>query len=158
MSIHHVKGSILKDETMQYIGIPVNCIAYPHNSLLERVKCDYPKAYESYLAWRDESGCPHNRSCLDIGNIKVVPVDSYNIVLMATQYYYGKFAEGDRAISYDGIWDCLNKIAQTAPIGSKIGLPGYLGCGEDGGNWHVIYIMICDVLEQDYEVYIFYED
>ena len=72
---------------------------------------------------------------------------------IAKQNNYGY--DGKRYTSYDAFWECLNRIAQTCPKGSKIGFPYRIGCCLGGANWPVIETMIYMVLGKDFDVYIY---
>lgn len=71
------------------------------------------------------------------------------------------FAEDDPTgrgldTNYVALEQALKSLRHQAK-GRSISLPGYLGCGLAGGDWEIVYPMICEVFE-DYpgEVVIYY--
>ena len=147
MSMHHVIGNLLESDC-DYICHQVNCQGRMASGIAKSIREKWPEVYEAYMNWYKTNG--HTI----YNNILIVPVENnQNIINMASQYNYGY--DGKRYTSYDAFWECLNRIAETCPKGSKIGFPMKIGCGLGGANWNIIQFMIHEVLAQDFEVYIY---
>ena len=165
--VYHVKGSLLEAEDLDYICHQVNCQGRMGSGIAKAIRDRWPEAYNEYRAWHheweqraDEMGGSFEfygptGDELMLGNILIHALDdNLNIIHMAAQQYYGY--DGRRYTSYDAFWSCLGHILEEVPEGSKIGFPSHIGCGLGGGNWEVIKTMIEQVLDENYEVYIYY--
>ena len=171
MPIYNIKGNLLNTHC-QYICHQVNCQGKMNSGIAKSIREKWPIVYENYMAKYNEAqriaaedyGCYENvpdAGDLLLGTIQFVPLyDDYNkdikhqqVINIFGQYGYGY--DGKRYTSYDAFWECLNRIAQMCPKGSKIGFPYRIGCGLGGANWPVIETMIYMVLGKDFDVYIY---
>lgn len=151
MGIHYKTGNLL-DAPVDYICHQVNCQGRMGSGIAKQIRERWPIVYERYLTLYNTKGIDVRYELL--GEIQVVNVESNrNIVNMFGQESYGY--DGRRYTSYDAFWACLGKIKEQVPKGSKIGFPYKIGCGLGGANWPVIFQMIMEVLEEDYQVYIY---
>jgi O-acetyl-ADP-ribose deacetylase (regulator of RNase III) len=118
-----------------------------NSGIAKQIRERWPRVYDEYCDWCD--------SCNDmLGHIQIVHIDNGpSVINLAAQLFYGY--DGRRYTSYDAFWACLGKIKEQVPKGSKIGFPYKIGCGLGGANWQVIFQMIMEVLEEDYQVYIY---
>ena len=171
MSMHHVIGDLLESDC-DYICHQVNCQGKMNSGIAKSIREKWPVVYQNYMAkyeasqkiWLDLYGGYEDAPGPDeilLGDIQIVNINTpgadervQQVINMFAQQHYGY--DGRRYTSYDAFWNCLNLIKQTVPKGSKIGFPGYIGCVRGGANWGVIYEMINQVLEEDYEVYIYF--
>lgn len=94
-----------------------------------------------------------------LGKILLVDINEYEphtwpkqpaIINMFSQEFYGY--DGKRYTSYDAFDDCLQKIKETVPKGSKIAFPYKIGCDRGGADWEVVYTMITTTLGSDYDI------
>ena len=164
MSIHFVKGNLL-DAKLDYYCHQVNCQGRMGSGIAKAIKEKWPMVYDEYVQkyqeredeiLRTSSTFEHSPSAGEtlLGEIQLIQVDiDKTVVNMFAQEYYGY--DGRRYTSYDAFWACLGKIKEQVPKGSKIGFPYKIGCGLGGANWQVIFQMIMEVLEEDYQVYIY---
>lgn len=145
--VQYKTGDLLT-ANVDYICHQVNCQGRMASGIAKGIREKWPEVYKAYMDWHRASG--HTI----YNNILIVPVENnQNVINMASQYNYGY--DGKRYTSYDAFWECLNRIAQTCPKGSKIGFPYRIGCGLGGANWPVIETMIYMVLGKDFDVYIY---
>lgn len=159
MSVYHVKGSLL-DADVDYYCHQVNCQGRMGSGIAKAIKEKWPIVYTNYMA-KFENVQPEYFK-LFLGTIQFVPLykDYYldkehkQVINMFAQETYGY--DGRRYTSYDAFWSCLGHIREFVPEGATIGFPSHIGCGLGGGNWEVIKTMIEQVLDEDYEVYIYY--
>ena len=165
MSIYHVKGSLL-DADVDYYCHQVNCQGRMGSGIAKAIKEKWPVVYSEYIQKYNDTEdnilrncggfeyCPETSEVL-LGDIQLVQVDkSHTVINMFAQEHYGY--DGRRYTSYDGFWSCLGHIQEFVPEGATIGFPSHIGCGLGGGNWEVIKTMIEQVLDENYEVYIYY--
>ena len=159
--LHEIKGNLL-DSECQYICHQVNCQGKMNSGIAKSIREKWPVVYKKYIDWyigydawahaHQDWKCQPADAML--GSIQIVDVDDFHSVInMAAQNGYGY--DGRRYTSYDAFWMCLGEIAMKIPKGSTIGFPKYIGCARGGANWNIISAMIEEVLNIDYEVYIY---
>ena len=159
--VQYKTGNLL-DAPVDYICHQVNCQGRMGSGIAKQIKERWPIVYDGYMAgfkaieeesinWEDQLDV----SEVLLGHLQQIQVnDKQTVINMFAQQYYGY--DGRRYTSYDAFWACLGGIAASVPKGSKIGFPAKIGCGLGGANWEVISTMICEVLGNDYEVYIYH--
>lgn len=157
-------GNLL-DSNCDYICHQVNCQGRMASGIAKQIRDRWPEVYNAYIsAYKDrENEILHNCGSFEhmpdvsetlLGYLQKVPVNEKQVVInMFAQQYYGY--DGKRYTSYDAFWACLGGIRDSVPKGSKIGFPYKIGCGLGGANWNVIEAMIFEVLDEDYEIYIY---
>ena len=144
-------GNLL-DAPVEYICHQVNCQGRMGSGIAKQIKDRWPEVYEHYVTLYNTKGIDVRHELL--GKIQVVNVASNkNIINMFGQENYGY--DGKRYTSYDAFWACLGGIRDSVPKGSKIGFPAKIGCGLGGANWEIIFRMIKEVLDDEYEIYIY---
>lgn len=144
-------GNLL-DAPVDYICHQVNCQGRMGSGIAKQIRERWPIVYEHYIALYNTKGIDVRHELL--GKIQVVNVASNkNIINMFGQESYGY--DGKRYTSYDAFWACLGEIREHIPKGSKIGFPAKIGCGLGGANWEIIFRMIKEVLDDEYEIYIY---
>lgn len=149
MSVHLEIGNLL-DAPVDYICHQVNCQGRMGSGIAKSIREKWPKVYEEYAL---KCNGPKSKSDPLLGSVQLVETPDCTVINMFSQQYYGY--DGRRYTSYDAFWACLGKIKEQVPKGSKIGFPYKIGCGLGGANWQVIFQMIMEVLEEDYQVYIY---
>lgn len=162
MAVYFKFGNLL-DAPVDYICHQVNCQGRMGSGIAKQIRERWPVVYTSYMAAykqrEDEVFRGHYGNTLDVsetllGYLQQVPIsDKQTVINMFAQQWYGY--DGKRYTSYDAFYTCLEGIAASVPKGSKIGFPAKIGCGLGGANWEVIAKMIMEVLDKDYEVYIY---
>ena len=162
--VHYEVGNLL-DAPVDYICHQVNCQGRMGSGIAKQIKERWPVVYDGYIkAYKDREdeilrNCSSFEHAPDVsetllGHLQQIQVnDKQTVINMFAQQYYGY--DGRRYTSYDAFWACLGGIRDSVPKGSKIGFPWKIGCGLGGANWQVISTMICEVLGNDYEVYIY---
>jgi O-acetyl-ADP-ribose deacetylase (regulator of RNase III) len=164
MSVKYVQGNLL-DADLEYYCHQVNCQGRMGSGIAKAIKEKWPVVYDAYVDLCQEREdeiyhmCGSMENGLDwtetlLGEVQLIRVEEGKTVInLFGQHYYGY--DGKRYTSYDAFWACLGKIRETVPVGSKIGFPDHIGCGLGGANWEVMKTMICEVLSEDFDVYIY---
>ena len=154
--IEIIKGDITSSKA-DIICHQVNCQGAMNSGVAKAIRQKWPKVYTEYrslaknlssfrekdLSWTHMLG--HIQSVL-------IPKDKgfQTVINMFAQNGYGY--DGKRYTSYDAFWSCLGEIKKSAAPGATIAFPRYIGCVRGGANWNVIYTMICEVLDEDYNI------
>jgi O-acetyl-ADP-ribose deacetylase (regulator of RNase III) len=143
--IETIKGDITWSKA-DYICHQVNCQGKMNSGVAKAIRERWQGVYESYLSENISKSWEHM-----LGHIQKVPVnETQSVINMFAQNYYGY--DGRRYTSYDAFWSCLGEIRAQVPKGKTIAFPRYIGCVRGGANWNVIYTMICEVLDEDYNI------
>jgi O-acetyl-ADP-ribose deacetylase (regulator of RNase III) len=144
----------LLEADVDYICHQVNCQGKMNSGVAKAIRERWPIVYTTYWnAW-----CNAPRRLQLLGTILLVDINEYEprtwpdqpaIINMFSQEFYGY--DGKRYTSYDAFDDCLQKIKDTVPKGSKIAFPYKIGCDRGGANWEVVFAMIKNQLS-DYNI------
>lgn len=155
MSITFIKQDLTTSDA-EYICHQVNCQGKMNSGVAKAIREKWPIVYTTYWnTFLTESNL--------LGKILLVDINEYEprtwpdqpaIINMFSQEFYGY--DGKRYTSYDAFDNCLQKIKEVIPKGSKIAFPYKIGCDRGGANWEVIYTMIIAVLGCDYKIEICY--
>lgn len=167
MAVHHIKGNLL-DTHCQYICHQVNCKGVMGSGVAKAIRDKWPIVYKNYRKkyeeaedfWTNNPGINYISDLL-LGTIQCVPLyEDYNtdvkhqcVINMFSQNWYGY--DKARYTSYEAFWTCLEGIKAIVQKGSTIAFPDHIGCCRGGANWPVIHLMICEVLGEDFEVFIY---
>ena len=136
-------GNIL-DSGADIICHQVNCQGKMNSGVAKAIREKWPEVYTRYLVKYE---CEVDL----LGQIQPVIISADKAVInMFAQYNYGY--DGRRYTSYDAFWSCLGEIKKYLNPGTTIAFPRYIGCVRGGANWNVIYTMICEVLDEDYNI------
>lgn len=145
-----IKGDLLEAD-LDYYCHQVNCQGKMESGIAKSIREKWPVVYVETFNYAKRF---ISISDYLLGLINIVEVEKdKNVINMFAQEYYGY--DGRRYTSYDAFWSCLGEIKTNIPKGSKIGFPKGIGCGLGGANWQVIETMICEMLDDDYKVYIY---
>ena len=155
-----VKGDLLEAD-LDYYCHQVNCQGRMGSGIAKSIKERWPIVYDRYIEMysyalekSNSNSSPYNPAYYLLGKVDAIHIGEHKRVInMFAQEYYGY--DGKRYTSYDAFWSCLYEIRGIVPKGSKIGFPKGIGCGLGGANWQVIETMICEMLDDDYKVYIY---
>ena len=140
-----IVGNLLESDC-EYICHQVNCQGRMGSGIAKQIRNKWEAVYDMYMNVASPSQLGHIQKVF----VQDPKINMRCIINMFAQEYYGY--DGRRYTSYDAFWNCLSEIKAKTPKGSKIGFPWKIGCGLGGGNWGVIYQMIIEVLNNDYEV------
>ena len=143
--VNFYEGNLL-DSGADLICHQVNCQGAMNSGVAKAIRQKWPQVYKEY------SKLTHLEM---LGHIQTVYLGeenghSKNVINMFAQYTYGY--DGRRYTSYDAFWSCLGEIRAQVPKGKTIAFPARIGCVRGGANWNVIYTMICEVLDEDYNI------
>lgn len=151
----HFKKMNLLEADVDYICHQVNCQGKMNSGVAKAIRERWPIVYTTY--WNAWHSAPRRLQLL--GTILLVDINEYEprtwpdqpaIINMFSQEFYGY--DGKRYTSYDAFDDCLQKIKETVPKGSKIAFPYKIGCDRGGGKWNVIFALISNALSEDYDI------
>lgn len=151
----HFKKMNLLEADVDYICHQVNCQGKMNSGVAKAIRERWPIVYTTY--WNAWHSAPRRLQLL--GTILLVDINEYEprtwpdqpaIINMFSQEFYGY--DGKRYTSYDAFDDCLQKIKETVPKGSKIAFPYKIGCDRGGGKWNVIFALISNALNEDYDI------
>ena len=149
--INFVKQDITCSDA-DYICHQVNCMGKMNSGVAKAIRERWPIVYTTYWnTFLSESNL--------LGKILLVDINEYEprtwpdqpaIINMFSQEFYGY--DRKRYTSYDAFDDCLQKIKETVPKGSKIAFPYKIGCDRGGGKWNIIFGLISNALSEDYDI------
>ena len=148
----HFKKMNLLEADVDYICHQVNCQGKMNSGVAKAIRERWPIVYTTYWnTFLSESNL--------LGKILLVDINEYEprtwpdqptIINMFSQEFYGY--DGKRYTSYDAFDDCLQKIKEIVPKGSKIAFPYKIGCDRGGGKWNIIFGLISNALSEDYDI------
>ena len=132
----------------------VNCCGVMNGGVAKSIKEKYPKCYTDYIDTyikteykKDLLGSISITQLFDVFNKNTV---NY-IINIFGQHHYGK---STRYTNYDALYKGLEKVRNFAYELSyikhqkiDIAIPYKIGCGLGGGNWNIVYIMICEIFK-----------
>jgi O-acetyl-ADP-ribose deacetylase (regulator of RNase III) len=156
--IEIIKGDITLSKA-DIICHQVNCQGAMNSGVAKAIRQKWPKVYTEYAAAAEDIDIGFGDKNLSwehmLGHIQVVYLGEENghskgVINMFAQAGYGY--DGRRYTSYDAFWSCLGEIRAQVPKGKTIAFPRYIGCVRGGANWNVIYTMICEALDEDYNI------
>lgn len=146
----------LLEADVDYICHQVNCQGKMNSGVAKAIRERWPIVYTTYWnTFLSESNL--------LGKILLVDINEYEprtwpkqptIINMFSQEFYGY--DGKRYTSYDAFDNCLQKIKETVPKGSKIAFPYKIGCDRGGANWNIVLTMISEALGTDYNITVCY--
>ena len=148
-------GNIL-DSGADVICHQVNCRGAMNSGVAKAIRQKYPKVFTEYHSCAKDIDIGFGDKQLSwehmLGHIQPVyiPEENKMIVNMFAQDGYGY--DGRRYTSYDAFWSCLGEIKKYITPDKTIAFPRRIGCVRGGANWEVIYTMITEVLEDDYNI------
>ena len=153
MDVMHKNGDIFKgDETFKVHQ--VNCKGAMGAGIARQVRNDYPEVYDSY-----KNACDKVKDSSELlGKIQVVQTKKgFYIVNLFGQDDY-KSATG-RCTNYEAFYTGLEKLKNyiiRKNLPREIAFPCRIGSALAGGDWNVIYAMICSVFNNtDFKVSIY---
>lgn len=141
MKITYHKGDLL-ESNCDYICHQVNCQGVMGSGLALQVRNKWPQVYREYVDFCEN--IEENKWLL--GRIQLIKIDEKTTAVnMFGQYEYG--SDGKKYTSYDAFWECLQRLKETIPEGSIIGMPSKIGCVRGGANFGVILTMIIETFQ-----------
>ena len=158
MSITFIKQDLTTSDA-DYICHQVNCQGKMNSGVAKAIREKWPVVFEQYIKTYNNNIKENNGYNTLLGNVLIVNLNDYKlksghtesplIINMFGQFDYGY--DGKRYTSYDAFDNCLQKIKEVVPKGSKIAFPYKIGCDRGGGDWEVIFAMIKSQLS-DYDI------
>lgn len=153
MEIRHKDGDIFKgNETFKVHQ--VNCKGAMGAGIAKQVRTDYPEVYEHY-----KKACDRVKNSSELlGKVQVIKTtkDFYIVNLFAQDDYYSPTG---RCTNYEAFYTGLEKIKKyiiEENLPREIAFPCRIGSALAGGDWNVIYAMICSVFNNtDFKVVIY---
>lgn len=134
-------GNLLEAKDVDIILHQVNCMGVMGGGIAKQIKNRYPYVYEEYLAF-----CQERTDRL--GEILICETPDFLIVNCFGQYGYGTL---ETFTNYEALRECFNKVAKLVKTAEKdhnrhvrIGMPYKIGCGLAGGDWQIVYKIICE--------------
>lgn len=153
MSVTYIKQDLTISDA-DYICHQVNCQGAMNSGVAKTIRGKWPIVYTTY-----NKVARTTLSTDLLGTILTVDLNDYEpktwpkspiVINMFSQEYYGY--DGKRYTSYDAFDNCLQKIKEIVPKGSKIAFPYKIGCDRGGATWEVISMMIVTTLDSDYDI------
>ena len=139
-----INGDLLKATDRDVILHQVNCKGVMNGGIAKQIRLAYPDLY-----WKYSNYCKKNNFLL--GEVVYYKLPQYIIANCFGQDGYGR---GKRYTDYEALEKCFIKIGVLADqykekTGKdfKIGIPYKIGCGLGGGDWNIVYGMICEIFE-----------
>lgn len=112
-----------------------NCKGSMGAGIAKQIKLRYPEVNEAYVALCRSLGDSA------LGEIQCIPCrDGKTICNVFGQVSYSRSGCNT---DYKALRKCFEKIA-SMPVKS-IAIPYRIGCGLGGGNWDIVYSMICEL-------------
>lgn len=153
MEIIHKDGDIFKgSETFKVHQ--VNCKGVMGAGIAKQVSTDYPEVYEYY-----KKACEMtDESSKLLGMVQVIQTKKgfYIVNLFGQDDYYSPTG---RCTNYEAFYNGLEKIKKyiiAKNLPREIAFPCRIGSALAGGDWNVIYAMICSVFNNtDFKIVIY---
>lgn len=161
--VRFIEGDIL-DFECDVICHQVNCQGVMGSGLASQIKNKYPNVFTEY-----KKLCKNKMNLNPLGCCQLVEVNSDKHKYVANlfgQDYYGR--DGKQYTDYDALnrafqtlkQECegLNSLHQGKMYDGyvSIAFPYMLGCGLGGGDWNIVYDMICQTFKnkERYKIFI----
>lgn len=144
MELIEYSGSLL-DSFAQILVHQVNCQCTMGSGLAKIIKDRYPVVFQEYIEFSNSFEVAYQR----LGEINIVKISRKQAVCnLFGQFKYG--SDGKRYTSYDALVDGFTKLRDfCVEKGVKsIAIPKNIGCGLGGGDWNIVYAIICSVFEE----------
>ena len=157
MIIHEIEGDLF-----EFVKLPtnkhniichvVNCQGKMGTGFASQLKMEYRECFDGY-----ENHCKvADKKDLMGTNFIIPPLEGgMTICNMFAQERYG---HEKRHLDYEAFFKCLEDLSKChfSEIGNGANLifPKYVGCGNAGGNWEIVYTMIKEVFkDSDLNIY-----
>lgn len=141
-----VTGNILEADDRNIIIQQVNCQGAMNSGIAKQIRDRYPDVFTVYKEMCDAH--KDNTSEL-LGKVCYCLTPEFMIINCFGQNHYGR---GRRFTDYDALRKCFETVACNKA--ERIGIPYKVGCGLGGGNWSIVYKMICDIFkDMDVKIY-----
>lgn len=150
--IKHIKCDIFESGA-DVILHQVNCQGVMGSGIAKQVKEKYPEVYKSYVALCHQYDPPLSRSEL-LGLVQMVRTESCIICNLFAQDMYGY--DGKCYTNYDALKECFTAVSLNLQANNikTVAIPYKIGCARGGGDWNVVYQMIEEIFDEDYNVLI----
>lgn len=138
-----INGDLLKATDRDIILHQVNCKGVMGGGIAKQIRQQHPNLY-----WRYYIHCKQNTHLL--GTVLYYRLPQYIIANCFGQDDYGRTKQ---YTDYEALQKCFIEIGVLADKyreqgnDLKIGIPYKIGCGLGGGDWDIVYKMICEIFE-----------
>ena len=133
-----------KKGTFDVIVHGCNCFHTMGGGIARAIKQEFPEAYKADLL-------THKADPSKLGTYSYAKVNNLIIVNAYTQYDFG----GKMDVDYEALRTVFKRIAKDFH-GLRIGYPK-IGAGLAGGDWDVIYPIICKALDKEDHTLVLFE-
>jgi len=141
------KGSLL-DSTSKLIAHQVNCKGAMGFGVARYIRDRYPKVFNDYREFLRLYEYDYNKV---IGRVNISICEDRIIANMFSQNGYRRYGDTPNTIytEYDAFSSCCNYIKHYCISTNQpaIAMPYRIGCGAGGGDWNVIYDILCKYFE-----------
>jgi len=136
--VNIIKGDLFETDA-KVICHQVNCQGVMGSGVALTVKKKYPKVFEEYKKFCDES------PCVPLGSVLFVKIASSDLVIanLFAQDTYGY--DGKCYTVYNALRTCLEQVAKNTSIKYTIAMPYLMGCCRGGGDWSYVLPMIEEI-------------
>lgn len=140
MDEHIYKGNLL-NSSAKVIGHQVNCLGVMGAGVAKAIRDKWPEVYEAYAAY-----CLlhlHGKTLL--GHAFPAATKDGHIVMNLFGQYRVRRQAGQLVTNYDALDKAMQSTAyfmRSHDLGT-IALPYGIGCGLGGGDWNVVWDIIC---------------
>lgn len=144
--ICHVTGDLLKGD-VDIIAHQVNCQGVMGSGVAKQIRERFPDAFRYYRNMCER----HQNKAELLGSAQFVSVKQSAGRRIAIANLFAQLTYGyDKRLytSYDALRVSLSRLRQYAETtnSKRIGLPYRIGCDRGGGDWDVVYKIICEEL------------
>lgn len=155
-----IEGSLF-DSKADFIVHQVNCQGVMGSGVAEQVAAEYPHVEREYLKYLRY--CKKNHIS-PLGTVQYVPNQVWAIGFVDTmknnriepccdfQYIVNLFGQNDYGIGLQTDYNALEKAfkdiyAKAIKINATVAMPYKISCVRGGGDWNVVYPLICKVFD-----------
>lgn len=153
--VKHVVGDLLSGD-VDIIAHQVNCRGVMGSGVALQIREMFPDVYDSYRNFVSQVGIRSlhstpTRAQLLLGKNQYVETTRKDRhIIVANLFAQDSFGCNGRYMDYRAFCLCMRALRRYALfescLGRRIGLPYKIGCDRGGGNWDVVYQIICEEL------------
>ncbi len=120
--------------------------------LAKQIRDRWPLVYRTY-----QDCCKKSFSEELLGTCLLIPRDVGKYV--ANLFGQDDWGTDKRKTDYDALRDALDELKEECRLNQwlSIAIPYGMGCGLAGGNWNIVYKIICDLFEKSRILVVIYK-
>jgi len=144
--IRHVVGDLLKGD-VDIIAHQVNCQGVMGSGVARQIRDKFPDAYRYYRNMCEQ--VPDKAKLLGAAQFVGVEKHPGRYITVANLFAQLTFGYNRKLYtSYDALRESLQRLRRYAKStdANRIGMPYRIGCDRGGGEWEVVYQIICEEL------------